>query len=347
MSKIEIINNQEYFELLNDIKNQIKLSKIKSTIAVNTEMILMYYKVGAMILERNVWGSNFIASLSKDLRLSFPLAQGFSITNLKYMQQFAKEYTLGEISQRGVGEISWRSNMLLIQRVKDKEDRFWYIKKALENNWGKVVLDHQIATRLIDRQKNNDKKVSNYLEAVNQPQNERVLDILKDPYLIDYVEYKDSLLERQIETLMISNISKLLLELGNGFCFKGSQFHIQVGKKDYYLDMLFFNTELNCYVVIELKNDEFKPEFAGQLGFYVEAVNEKLKKNYNPTIGILLCRGKDNESTRLSLKTINAPVGVAEYKFMNEIPEYLENVIPSIESLEARLKDLEENENDI
>lgn len=341
MNNSDNINNKDYFELLNDIKKQIKTSKIKTTISVNTEMILMYHKIGTMILERNVWGSKFIENLSKDLRLSFPLAQGFSVTNLKYMQQFAREYTLDEISQQGVGELSWRSNLMLIQKIKAKDERYWYIDKAKENNWSSIVLDHQIATKLIDRQADNTKKVSNYLETVDIPQNERVLDMLKDPYLIDYVDFKDSLVERQIENLMISKVSQLLLELGNGFCFKGNQFHLKVGNEDYYLDMLFFNTELNCYVVIELKNEKFKPEHAGQLGFYVQAVNEQMQKNYNPTIGILLCRGKDNESARLSLKAINAPVGVAEYKFMNEIPDYLENVIPSIESLEARLNDEE------
>ena len=337
----ENIDNKDYFELLSDIKKQIQVSRIKATVSVNTEMILMNHRIGTMISERNVWGSKFIETLSKDLKLSFPNRGGFSVSNLKYMQQFAKEYTVDEISQQGVGELSWRSNIMLIQKIKSKEERYWYIDKARENNWSSIVLDHQIATRLIDRQRDNTDKVSNYLETIKEPQNERVLDILKDPYLIDYIELKDNLIERQIEDLMIANISKLLLELGHGFCFKGNQYPIRVGEKDYYLDMLFFNTELNCYVVIELKNDEFKPEFAGQLGFYVQAVNEQMRKKYNPTIGILLCRGKDNESARLSLKAINAPVGIAEYKFMNEIPDYLENVIPSIESLETRLKDLE------
>ena len=339
------VNGKEYFELLTDIKNQIKKSKTKATISVNTEMILLYYKIGTMIVERNVWGNRFIETLSKDLKIVFPQAKGYSATNLKYMQQFAKEYTLDEIRQRGVGELSWRSNLLLIQKAKNRKDRMWYINKALENNWGKVVLDHQIATNLIAWQGSAEGKNSNYSKTIEQNQSERVLDMLKDPYFIDYVEYKNTLVESQIETLLMSDMSKLLLELGNGFCFKGNQFHVKVGEKDYYIDMLFFNTELKCYVVIELKNEEFKPEFSGQLGFYVQTINEKLRKDYNPTIGILLCRGKDKESVKLSLESINVPVGVAEYKFMNEIPKYLENVIPSIESLESRLNDLENKDN--
>ena len=337
MLKEKTKNNQEYFELLNDIKNQIKLSRIKTTITVNTEMILMYYKVGTMILERNVWGSKFIENLSKDLRLAFPNREGFSTTNLRYMQKFASVYKESEIFPQGVGELSWRSNRMLLDRLKTKEERLWYAKKAIENNWSSIVLDHQIGTKLIGRQADNAKKISNYLEVIEDPQNERVLNMLKDPYFIDYVEYKEDLIENQIEDAMIAQITKLLLELGKGFCFKGNQYHLQIGQEDFYLDMLFFNTELNCYVVIELKNEKFKPEFAGQLGFYVQAVNEKLRKDHNLTIGILLCRGKDTESVKLSLASINVPVGVAEYKFMNEMPDYLENVIPSIESLEARL----------
>lgn len=323
--------------MLDNIKKQVNAFRIRASISVNTEMILMYYNIGTMILEKNVWGTKFIEMLSKDLKLTFLNRGGFSVTNLRYMQRFAKEYSKDEILQLGVGELSWKSNILLLDKLKTNDERAWYIKKAIENNWGKVVLEHQIATKLIERQSNNNKKVSNYLDTIEKPQNERVLDTLKDPYFIDYIDFKDSMLERQIEDLMISKISKLLLELGNGFCFKGNQFHLKVGGKDYYLDMLFFNTELNCYVVVELKNDEFRPEFVGQLGFYVQAINNQMQKKYNPTIGILLCRGKDNESVKLSLKAINVPVGVAEYKFMNEVPDYLENIIPSIESLEARL----------
>jgi len=337
-----MINDKEYFKILNDIKNQIKIAQRNATVKVNTEFILMNYRVGRTIAERNIWGSKFIETLSKDLRLEFPDCEGFSATNLRYMQKFAKEYSEEEILHQGVGELAWRSNILLMDKVKDREERFWYVARALENSWGRVVLDHQIATRLIDRQADNTKKVSNYMDTVSAPHNERVLDMLKDPYLLENVEFRDNLIERQIEKSMIADITKLIMELGNGFAFKGNQYHIKVGEKDYYMDMLFFNTELNCFVVVELKNDEFKPEFAGQLGFYVEAVNEKMKKDYNnDTVGILLCRGKDNESTRISLKAINSPVGVAEYKFMQEIPEYIESVIPKVEDIESRLNDIE------
>lgn len=257
--------------------------------------------------------------------------------------KFAKTY---EILQQGVVKLSWRSNLMLIDKIKDENKRNWYIEKALENNWSSTVLDHQIATALYERQGDNENKVANYNEKLDDPYNERVLDTLKDPYLFNQLVYKEGILEHEIEKNLVSNVTKLLLELGDGFAFYGRQYHINIGEEDFYIDLLFYNTKLNCYVVIELKTDKFKPEYAGQLSFYVNAVDKVLKgERDNPTIGILFCRSKDDDVTRVSLEVVDSPIGVAEYKFSQEIPEYLKNIIPSKETIETRLN-LLEAEND-
>jgi len=208
-----------------------------------------------------------------------PNVKGLSARNLRYMKKFALTYNKSEILPQPVAKLSWRSNRMLLDKLKTNEERFWYANKALENNWSSTVLDHQIATKLIARQADNTKKVTNYLNRLNDNINERVQDIFKDPYLFDFLTYEEGIVEKEIEDVLVSNVTKLLMELGKGFAFVGRQYPLTVGTRNFQIDLLFYNLDLRCYVVIELKTKEFEPEHTGKLGFYLSAVDGELKKN--------------------------------------------------------------------
>ena len=334
------MDDKMYFEILDNIKCEINSARNNAITSANEQMIFSYFNIGKKLVENDKWGFKFIELLSKDLKITFPKLKGYSVTNLRYMKKFADEYNDFEILPQTVRKLSWRSNRMLLDKLKINEERFWYANKALENNWSSTVLDHQIATKLIDRQADNTKKVTNYLDRLSDNINERVQDIFKDPYLFDFVTYQEDMIESDIENALIANITKLLMELGKGFAFLGRQYHLVVGGEDFYIDLLFYNLDLRCYVVVELKTTKFKPEHTGKLGFYLSAIDGVLKKETdNPTIGILLTRGKNKLVAEYALKQTDAPIGVADYKFMQEIPEYLSEVMPSIDAIEERLKD--------
>ena len=329
-----------YFEILENVKQELQKAQSNAVISANEHMITGYYNTGKMLIEKDSWGSKFIEMLAKDLKLSFPNVKGYSATNLRYMKKFAKTYNEFEIFPHAVGKLAWRSNRMLLDKLKNNEERFWYANKALENNWNSTVLEHQIATRLIDRQGDNVEKITNYLERLEDAFSERVQEIFKDPYLFDFMTYADGIIESEVEDILVTHITKLLIELGIGFAFVGRQYPLSVGKREFKVDLLFYNLELRCYVVIELKTQQFEPEHTGKLGFYISAVDRTLKKETdNPTIGILLTRGKDNLVAEVALSQTDAPIGVADYIYMNEIPEYLSKVMPSMEEIERRLID--------
>ncbi len=334
---INTINDDEYFKFLNEIKRDIVNTRKKVVLNTNNELILMYYRIGKGLLENNKYGSNFINNLATDLKLEFPNAEGLSSRNLRYMQKFAKEFDYDTILQHSIAKLPWGLVISIMDKIKNSEERLWYAEKALENLWTRPVLEHQIATSLYSRQALLDNKISNYNDTLPKELGKRAIEMLKDPYVFD-IAYNESALERDIEDALVSNITDLLLELGNGFAFIGRQYHLEIEGEDYYIDLLFYNLNLKCYVVVELKTVKFIPEFAGKLNFYLNAVDMLLKKeDDNPTIGILLCRDEHKLTAELALKDINKPIGVAEYKYLQEIPEYLTNNLPSIESLEKRL----------
>ena len=340
---INTINDDEYFKFLNEIKKDIINTRKKVLLNANNELIMMYYRIGKALLEKNKYGTNFINNLSSDLKLEFPDAEGLSARNLRYMQKFAKEFEYDAILQHNVAKLPWGLVISIMDKVKNMEERFWYSEKALENLWTRTQLEHQIATNLYNRQALLDNKISNYEETLPIELGKRALEMLKDPYVFD-ITYNEKALERDIEDALVSNITNLLLEFGNGFAFVGRQYHLEIEGEDYYIDLLFYNLNLRCYVVVELKTVKFIPEFAGKLNFYLNAVDMLLKKeDDNPTIGILLCRDEHKLTAELALKDINKPIGVAEYKYLQEIPEYLVNNLPSIETLEKRLNNKEEN----
>lgn len=340
---INTINDDEYFKFLNEIKRDIVNTRKKVVLNTNNELILMYYRIGKGLLENNKYGSNFINNLATDLKLEFPNAEGLSSRNLRYMQKFAKEFDYDTILQHSIAKLPWGSVISIMDKIKNSEERLWYAEKALENLWTRPVLEHQIATSLYSRQALLDNKISNYNDTLPKELGKRAIEMLKDPYVFD-IAYNESALERDIEDALVSNITDLLLELGNGFAFIGRQYHLEIEGEDYYIDLLFYNLNLKCYVVVELKTVKFIPEFAGKLNFYLNAVDMLLKKeDDNPTIGILLCRDEHKLTAELALKDINKPIGVAEYKYLQEIPEYLANNLPSIETLEKRLNNKDES----
>ena len=220
-----------------------------------------------------------------------------------------------------LAKLPWSFNCLLIDRISNLEERMWYAEKCMENGWSHVVLEHQIDLHLYERQADSSKKLTNFENSLPAPQSELSRDIIKDPYIFELVGLKEKIVEKDIETAMLEQIKTVLLELGKGFSFIGNQYRISTPSNDYLIDLLFYHLELRCYVVVELKNVDFKPDFIGQLQFYITAVDETLKKDVdNPTIGLLLCKGKDRYSVEWSLKATTAPIGVASYEIRNYLP---------------------------
>ena len=335
-------NNDKYFEVLNDIKKTLMTTRNRIVENVNKDLVLMYYSIGLKLIENNKWGSSFIDMLAKDLKREFPTLKGMSARNLRYMQKFATEFDNDEFLQHDVAKLPWSSLTTIMDRVKDKEQKKWYIIESIENGWARPVIIHQIASKLYERQALLENKTTNFDNTLPSPNNEQVKELLKDPYIFDFITADKDSKELDIERELTANITKLLLELGNGFAFVGKQYHLEIEKEDYYIDLLFYNLKVRSYVVIELKTTEFKPEYAGKLNFYLSAVDKYIKdEKDNPTFGILLCKDKKKVTAELALKDINKPIGVSEYKILSEIPEFLENTLPSIKDIEKRLEERE------
>lgn len=240
--------------------------------------------------------------------------------------------------QAPLADLTWYHLQTLMDKVSDKSAYLWYADKTLENGWSRNILLHQIETKLYERQALPG-KATNFERALPSPQSELARDTLKSPYVFDFIEVRDDIIEREVENELVANIAKTLLELGTGFAFLGNQYHLSVANEDYYIDLLFYNTKLRCYVVIELKVGKFKPEYAGKLNFYLSAVDDMLKhETDNPSIGILLCKERDKLTAEYALKDINKPIGVSEYKLSDFVPHELSDTLPSAEDIEKRIK---------
>ncbi|GAB6168832.1 PDDEXK nuclease domain-containing protein [Clostridium carnis] len=330
----------EYKELIGGIKTQIKSSRQKALISVNRELLILYWNIGNIILKfqnKEGWGAKVIDNIADEIKREFPDLKGFSSRNLKYMRKFALEYQEIEFVQEVLAQITWYQNITLLEKVKDEKKRVWYINKTVENGWSRNTLVHQIESNLFERQ-NNEIKTSNFMEKLDAPNNTLAVEVLKDPYIFDFISMTEDMNERDIEKQLVKKVTKLLLELGSGFAFIGNQYKLNVGGDDYYLDLLFYNLKLRCYVVIELKTGKFKPEYAGKLNFYLSAVDDTLKTEIdNPSIGIILCKEKNKLVAEYSLKDMTKPIGVSEYKLLEEIPEDLKGTLPSIEEIEETL----------
>lgn len=332
-----LINSGEYFETIEQIKQEIRAAQYKAALQVNRELILLYHSIGTVINEHKTWGNKFVDSLAKDIKLSFPNATGFSVRNLKYMAKFARAYPDLEFVQMVSAQIPWSHNIAILEKVKEPKQRAGYIQKTIENGWSHNVLIHQIESGLYQRQVTTD-KISNFEQRLSAPQSELAVQTMKDPYIFDFIPFREDMVERDIERALVQDVTKLLLELGTGFAFLGNQYHLNVGGDDFYIDLLFYNLNLRCYVVIELKTGEFKPEYAGQLNFYLSAVDGLMKQPQdNPTIGLLLCKSKNNLVAEYSLKDMSKPIGVSEYRITSHLPAELEKQLPSVEDIQKRI----------
>ncbi|GHU94711.1 hypothetical protein FACS1894208_06250 [Clostridia bacterium] len=334
-----LINNADYFILLEKIKEQIRAAQYRAVLGVNREEILLYWNIGKVILGSSSYGSSFVENLARDIKLDFPGAKGYSVRNLRYMKKFAALVTDEEKVQTLSAVLTWSHNKHLFDKTKTLDEYLWYAAQTIENGWSLSSLEYHVSTKTYQRQALSD-KTTNYKTLLPQPQSNLATETLKSPYVFDFVEQREGIIEREIEAEMVANIAKTIMELGTGFGFHGSQYHLEVSGKDYYLDLLFYNTKLHCYVVIELKNTEFKPEYAGKLNFYLSAVDDLLRsESDSPSIGILLCKERDKLTAEYALRDINKPIGVSEYKLSDFVPQELADTLPSAEDIERRIKD--------
>jgi len=333
-----LINNNEYFEILENIKSQIHAAQYKAVLGINREQTILYWNIGKVIIENSKYGNRFVENLARDIKLEFPNAKGYSVRNLRYMRRFAEFFNDFENLQVPLADLTWYHNQALMDKIADKEKYLWYAGKTLKNGWTRDVLAHQIEIKLYERQAIAE-KTDNFKQNLPSPQSELAKDTLKNPYIFDFVEIREQMIEREIENELVANIAKTLLELGTGFAFMGNQYHLTVGNDDFYIDLLFYNTKLHCHVVIELKAGKFKPEYAGKLNFYLSAVDDMLKhESDNPSIGIILCKERDKLTAEYALKDINKPIGVSEYRLSDFVPAELADTLPSVEDIEKRIK---------
>jgi predicted nuclease of restriction endonuclease-like (RecB) superfamily len=334
----------DYQELLTDLKERIRTSQIRAALSVNRELILLYWQIGREILTRQSqegWGAKVIDRLSQDLRREFPSLKGLSARNLKYMRAFAQAYPESQIVQQAAAQIPWFHNCIILDKVKDAAARQWYLQQVMTNGWSRNILTMQIESQLYQRQ---GQAVTNFEATLPPDRSDLVRATLKDPYLFDFLSLGAEAQERELESALVQHIERFLLELGAGFAFVGKQFPLEVGGQDFRLDLLFYHLKLRCYVVIELKVDEFKPEYAGKLNFYLSAVDDLLRHPHDePTIGILLCRSKNGVVAEYALRDINKPMGIAQWTeaLTKSLPDPLQSELPSTAELEAELGAIE------
>ena len=329
----------DYQEFLANLKARIRSTQIQAAVSVNQYLILLYWQIGQDILNRQKeqgWGAKVIDRLAKDLRAEFPEMKGFSTRNLKYMRAFAEAYPEKTFVQAAPAQITWYHNTTLLDKVSSPDERIWYIHKTIENGWSRDVLVHQIESGLYKRQ---GKAITNFNRTLPASQSELAQQLIKDPYIFDFLGIGEEARERELEGALLSQLSKFLLELGIGFAFVGRQYHLEVGGDDYYIDLLFYHVRLRFYIVIELKIGEFQPEYAGKVNFYLSAVDDLLRHpDDRPSIGLILCKARNRVVAEYSLRDMSKPIGVSEYRLTEALPEDLENNLPDIQALEAELE---------
>lgn len=327
-----------YADWLADLKGRIHTAQQRATLAVNRELVLLYWQIGRDILARQAsqgWGAKVIERLALDLRAAFPDMKGFSPRNLKYMRAFAEAWPDGEFVQQAAAQLPWGHNLVLLDRLDTPDERRWYAAKAIEQNWSRNVLNIQIETRLLAR---SGAAVTNFEARLPKQQSDLARESLKDPYRFDFLGLTDEAQEREIEDALVRHVTEFLLELGAGFAFVGRQVLLDVGGDEFFIDLLFYHLKLRCYVVIELKAGKFKPEHLGQLGFYLTAVDRQVKSEHDgPTIGLLLCKTKNKVVAEYALGDKTQPMGIAEFKLLESLPAELQTSLPSIEQIEREL----------
>jgi predicted nuclease of restriction endonuclease-like (RecB) superfamily len=370
----ELIKDEDYRKWLTELKDRIKTSQIKAALSVNSELMLLYWELGKMITEKQSqshWGDKLIDQLAKDLKSEFPESGGFSRSNLFYIQKFylfySQDYSIGEqpvrqlenrsveqpVQQFGnestdrqkessnkiivrqiVGQIPWGHHVVILKKIKNQKEALFYLRETSVNNWSRSVLQMQMESNLYKRQ---GKAVTNFKITLPKPQSDLAEQLLKDPYNFNFLILEKDVQELELERQLVKNITHFLLELGKGFAYMGRQYLLQVGSKEYRLDLLFYHVRLKCYVVIELKTREFEPEYIGKLNFYLSAIDSEVKMAEDaPTIGILLCKTKDNLNVEFALKDVKKPIGVSEFTF-KELPRKIQKAMQTVEELEREL----------
>ncbi len=325
----------DYDTLLEGLKTRIRQAQVKAALAVNRELVLLYWQIGKDILVRQAqegWGAGVVGRLSNDLRKAFPGMKGLSSRNLNYMRSFSEAYPDEEIVQQLAAQIPWFHNCVLLDKVKDPKQRDWYINKTIENGWSRNVLVHHIDSRLYERE---GKAITNFAATLPAPQSDLAQQLIKDPYHLDFLDITEEAKERDLEQALVGRIRDFLLELGSGFAFVGSQYPLTVDDEEFRIDLLFYHLRLRCFVVIELKTTAFKPEYAGKMNFYLAALDDLVKHpDDQPSIGIILCRSKGDAKVRYALQRITSPIGVSTH----QLPKELEESLPTVEELEQELK---------
>jgi predicted nuclease of restriction endonuclease-like (RecB) superfamily len=362
--KNSLIKDNDYKAWLTDLKLRIRQSQIKAAVRVNNEMIELYWSIGADIVAKQVeavWGSSVIKQLSVDLKNEFPDLQGFSETNLLYIKRFYLFYNqqniippqvVAELAPQLVAElpssnshqlqnhpifqIPWGHHREIITKCESVNEALFYVRKSIENGWSRAMLMNFMDA---DLYKSQGKAINNFSKSLPAIQSDLARETLKDPYVFDFFTLTEGYKEKELEDALTTNITKFLLELGQGFAYIGRQIPVKIGKKERNIDLLFYHLELRCYVVIELKTKEFEAEYTGKLGLYISAINHLKKKDIdNPTIGLLICKTKDNVEAEYSLESSSQPIGISEYKLSKILPENFKSSLPSIEEIEEQLR---------
>lgn len=330
----------DYVHWLQSLKEQIRTARIKASLAVNSELIRLYWRIGAEIVARRAtqhWGTKVLEQLAKDLRSEFPDMKGLSLTNLKYMAQFAEAWPAAAIGQQLVDQLPWGQNIVLMTQLPDRPLREWYAKKTMEHGWSRSILEMQIESQAHRRF---GAAQTNFERTLPAPQSDLARDLLKDPYAFDFLGLTDATNERAIEKGLIQHLRDFLIELGVGFAFVGSQYKLDIEGDEFYIDLLFYHLKLHCYVVIELKNTEFKFEYTGQLNGYLAAVDDLVRDPAHdaPTIGLILCKSKKQTMVEYALRGVQTPMGVSTYR--TALPDAVAQALPSIEVLAAEIERL-------
>lgn len=368
-----------YISFFADIKVRIREAQTKATLAANAQMIALYWDIGKIILEKQKqegWGSSIIKRLSLDLKNDLPEMNGFSERNLWRMLRFANEYSIlpqpvallenskkplltkfelelnivenqnnEKVNQlvakfdyhKLLFSIPWGHHLLLIEKIKDLEIRFWYIQQVIYNGWSREVLASMLKSDAFSRKKSITNNFDSFLPS---PQSDLVKQTLKDPYIFDFLTLTKPFTERELEAELVTHIQKFLIELGTGFAFVGRQYHFEAGNEDFYIDLLFYHLKMRCFVVVDLKRGDFKPEYAGKMNFYCSVIDDILKhKSDEPTIGLILCENKKKIIAEYTLRNSTKPIGISEYELTRALPENLKSSLPSIEDIENELSD--------
>lgn len=329
---------QGYADWLVDVKSRIHAAQQRATLAVNRELVQLYWQIGRDILQRQAkqgWGAKVIDRLAQDLRSAFPDMKGFSLRNLKYMRAFAEAWPDESFVQEVLAQLPWYHHLALLDKLPGPETRKWYAAKAIEHNWSRNVLVMQIEAGLLER---TGKAVTNFEAHLPKAQSDLATESLKDLYRFDFLGLGEQAQEREIVQALVRHVTDFLLELGAGFAFVGRQVPLEVGGEEFFIDLLFYHLKLRCYVVIELKAGKFKPDHLGQLSFYLTAVDRQVKNEHDsPTIGLLLCKSHNKVVAEYALGDKSQPMGIAEYKLLQSLPEALRTSLPTIEQIEREL----------